>query len=347
MKISRIAGLVLLMLFWGLMGFSQSVPKNYFGNIPGMLEEQTDSLSAVIQQVLKKYPPSINKASSERRLALYEIDGILHDTRLDSTNALRSFIKDRYELALTALRKPAPKKGIQIIKLYNHGFVIRTATVTIGFDLVLRNIRALAKIPEGVLVNAMQMKEIADHCDVLFVSHQHPDHADLRVARLFAAQQKVVYTPPGLWEGESSYIKVLRDTTLLRTKLKLKNGRMLAANVYPGHQGEILNNLYAVTMPEGYTIMHTGDQHAKRDLPWLRKVHELQKIDVLLVNSFIDNFQQTVDESIRPRLVISSHQNELGHTIDHRGPYWLHFRLIKKFKTPTLMMTWGEHYLYP
>lgn len=64
-----------------------------------MLEAQTDSLSAVIQQVLKKYPPKINKASSERRLALYAIDGVLHDTRLDSTEALRGFIKDRYESA--------------------------------------------------------------------------------------------------------------------------------------------------------------------------------------------------------------------------------------------------------
>jgi hypothetical protein len=49
---------------------------------------------------------------------------------------------------------------------------------------------------------------------------------------------------------------------------------------------------------------------------------------------------------MKPQLVITGHENELGHTIDHREPYWLTYERIKPADRPGILMTWGESYHY-
>ena len=58
-----------------------------------------------------------------------------------------------------------------------------------------------------------------------------------------------------------------------------------------------------------------------------------------------------------PAVVITGHENEMGHTIDHREPYWLSYKRKSGserfggdpdigYETPLLLMTWGESYHY-
>lgn len=56
-------------------------------------------------------------------------------------------------------------------------------------------------------------------------------------------------------------------------------------------------------------------------------------------------------KAFAPAYVISGHENELSHTIDHREAYWLTQYKFDKIATgiPSLVMVWGEWvelYLY-
>lgn len=50
-------------------------------------------------------------------------------------------------------------------------------------------------------------------------------------------------------------------------------------------------------------------------------------------------------EGYNPGLIIPSHENELGHTIDHREAYALNY---SRWNVPydKIIMTWGELYHY-
>lgn len=328
-----------LFLFIQVNGFAQKEKLHYWKDIPGFLDAQTVSVSKEIQAVLQENPPMVNLSAS-RKLALFSIDQLLHDTRLDTTQAIRSFIKDRMQLVLEDLKKPLAGTGTRIYKLYNQGFLVRTPSITMGFDLVM------ARTPHGELIDSAQMRRIVNGCDVLFVSHLHGDHADLQVARMFAALQKEVFVPTGLWEGEHPFIQPLRDTGILNRKITLKRGKTFEVKVFPGHQDEtVLNNIYSVTTKEGFSVMHTGDQYNKKDLEWITQIGKTQKTDVLLLHCWMHDIEDVV-KGIAPKLVISGHENEMAHTVDHREPYWLTLRRMKSIISPFLVMAWGESFQY-
>jgi hypothetical protein len=48
----------------------------------------------------------------------------------------------------------------------------------------------------------------------------------------------------------------------------------------------------------------------------------------------------------QPALVLTGHENELGHTIDHREPNWLTYERFAGSAAPFVVMTWGEFYHY-
>ena len=45
-------------------------------------------------------------------------------------------------------------------------------------------------------------------------------------------------------------------------------------------------------------------------------------------------------------LLRTGHENELGHTVDHREPFWLTYDRIEGAEAPFLLMTWGESFYY-
>jgi hypothetical protein len=77
---------------------------------------------------------------------------------------------------------------------------------------------------------------------------------------------------------------------------------------------------------------------------------------VILPNCWTTDIARAV-RGFDPELVITGHENEMGHTIDHREPYWLTYqrqtgsdrsggsRLVG-YDKPLLVMTWGESYHY-
>lgn len=317
--------------------FAQA-PVSYWGNADEMLQVQASLIYEQAYKTLATYPP-VTSPCDERKLALFSIDALLHDTRLDNGLAFRQSIEKRHNLVVEQLKNDKPKANeVRIYQLYNHAFIVQTPSVTIGFDMFRGGKTDHPFISESIMQN------LVSKCDILMITHEHGDHTDISVVQMFCNQNKIVLAPPGILQNFSQHVKYLRGENVIVEKINIPEKNIsLTVRVFPGHQSQMLNNVYAVTTPEGITVMHTGDQYHTEDMKWLSRVADEVKVDVFIVNCWTMDLLKTV-EGVKPELIIAGHENEMGHTIDHREPYWLTFERFKDVKTPYITMAWGEFY---
>jgi hypothetical protein len=66
--------------------------RNYSGDIENLLQDQATVIFDEAGKVLAAYPPTPNPGI-ERKLALYSLDALLHDTRLDKVPAFMAYVK--------------------------------------------------------------------------------------------------------------------------------------------------------------------------------------------------------------------------------------------------------------
>ena len=330
--------LICFLVFGGGLISAQQVqpPLNYWRNPDGLLQEQAALLFEQAHTILAKYPPS-PIACEERKLALFAIDTLLHDVRLDNTKALTDYVEERFLHVLEKLKNETLNENeLRIHKLFNHGYIVKTPSVTIGFD-IFRGGR-----PQNPFVSDSLIRSLVGQCDILLISHEHGDHADKSVAQIFCDQNKTVIVPPGLWENMAPQIKCLRGEKTITETLDIPAKKVtLTVKVFPGHQDAVRNNIYAVTMPEGLTVMQTGDQANASDREWIDRVGDEVQVDVLLVHCWMPEIEKSV-EGIKPKLIITGHENEMGHSIDHRESYWLTFRRFANINIPYIVTAWGE-----
>ena len=202
---------------------------------------------------------------------------------------------------------------------------------------------------------------LVSQCDALFISHNHEDHTDQGIAQAFLDQGKPVVAPADACKDQPIYARLThlnRDADTVQV-LPVQGGkRQLRVVVYPGHQGpETDNNVCLVITPEQLSFCQTGDQwDGGHDFDWIDQVGSHHRVDVLLPNCWTMDIVRVV-KGFDPQLIITGHENEMGHTIDHREPYWLTYqrkvgsdrfggsRLVG-YDRPLLVMTWGESYHY-
>ncbi|MBI2424144.1 MAG: hypothetical protein HYV27_15035 [Candidatus Hydrogenedentes bacterium] len=336
------------------------------------LNRQAQSLLATVDETLAAHPPVVPEPL-ERRLALAVMDGLLHDVYAPNRPPIQAFYQRRIEQLTGAMEATQVQEGARIWKLYNHGFIVRTATVTLGFDLhrgvagfrVNDPKEGKSSVPSpGFPIRQDFVERIARQCDVLFISHLHRDHADDAFAQAFIDQGKPVVAPPGVFPNSDLATKLTvlpREAGLLQ-RLPIQNGaRELELVVYPGQQyqsGGPPNNVVLVFTPEKMSFAHNGDQindpypEYQEDFKWIDQVHEKYDVDVLMTNCWTnDIFRFT--RGFDPKLVLPGHQNELGHPIWDRVPYWgdaeflkLNYPELLASDYPVLVMTWGESYHY-
>jgi glyoxylase-like metal-dependent hydrolase (beta-lactamase superfamily II) len=199
------------------------------------------------------------------------------------------------------------------------------------------------------------LDRLARQSDATFVSHVHGDHASAAFAQLFVDHGKPVIAPEGLWSGQprltGSFTRLSRDSNSVQHVL-LRSGKTLAVSVYLGHQGRVPNNVYVIRSPDGFTIVHTGDQAAEEapggDFDWIAQIGGRHKVDILLPNCWTTNIQRMA-RGVNPQLIITGHENEMGHTVDHREDYTQTYNHLFGVRYPFLVMAWGEsyHYLRP
>lgn len=350
----------------------QPIDPNLAPEDDAFLNRQAAVLLADVEETLDRVKPSAPEPR-ERYLALRLLDAVLHDPHAPNRPAVQAFFHKRMEQAAAEVESAEIEDGAAIWKVYNHGFIVRTASVTLAFDLhpgppgyrvtQPSGERSLAPCP-GFPVPDELMTRLIRQCDVLFISHEHPDHANKAVAEAFVAEGKPVVAPDGVFSGLPVHERITHMKREAHTvqELPVQHGRTkLRVVVYPGQQyqdGGVLNNVVLVYTPEGLCFAHNGDQvndpypEYQEDFKWIDHVHEHHRVDVYMMNCWGNDVFRDV-RGFNPRLVLPSHENEMSHPLWDRVPYWgdseflhLTYPELKASDYPVVVMTWGESYHY-
>ncbi|RLD32643.1 MAG: hypothetical protein DRI73_06755, partial [Bacteroidetes bacterium] len=192
------ATLILLIITFTIMGYCQAQGKTINPNLndkeDAYLNRQANAFLTEISNTLKQYPPQFPR-QPERIQALLLLDAVMHDKYAAFRPPVQRFYQTRILNALQEIENSNIKKGAKIWKLYNMGFIVKTKSVTIAFDLVSGESAGSEKftIPNDI------MGRFVDQCDVLFISHRHRDHKDYLIAQRFIEQKKPVVAPPQVW----------------------------------------------------------------------------------------------------------------------------------------------------
>lgn len=317
-------------------------PGNFFDRPNEYLEWQSDQILLIAETALSRCPPQLPEPL-ERQMVMLMLDAVFHDVDAPKRPSVQDFHHRRTLNALRSLKNTEVTRGAMIWKLYNMGIIVRTKTVTVAFDIT----RGYSSKSGDFALPLNVIEEIANQCDVLFISHFHRDHADEDVARVFLEQGKPVVAPLDIWANMPINEKIThleRNSNIQHLPLQ-SNELSLEVVIYPGHQGtNILNNVTLIVSPEGLSFCHTGDQSSNDDFTWIDDVGKHFSVDVLIPNCWTTDPVRT-SKGYNPKLIIPAHENELGHTIDHREAYALNYSRWN-IPYPKLIMTWGEAYHY-
>ena len=318
-------------------------PPNFFNKSEEYLEWQAKNLLDAVDEVLHNVPPQFPE-SRERHLAMLMLDAVFHDVEAPHRPAVHRFHHARVEHAIREMKEKEAKNGLLFWKLYDMALVVRTESATIAFDLTRGN----SSGSDGFALPESMVSEIIDMSDALFISHYHHDHADKWVAQKFIAQGKPVIAPEDVFRDSIFYEKF---TSLKRTAHEIQSltlpttGTELKVVIYPGHQGSsILNNMTLITTPEGFIFCQTGDQSNAGDFEWIDKIKDHFEVDILFPNCWTTD-PPRMAKGVNPKLIVPMHENELGHTIDHREAYALDYSRWD-VPYPKLIMGWGESFEY-
>ena len=127
-----------------------------------------------------QYPPTLPE-HRERGMAKLLMDAVFHENFAVYRKPVQQFFRERVDQVIKELETTKVEKGVRIWKVYNMGFIARTKTVTIAFDLVT----GITSSSADFAMSAEQVSRLAKQCDVLLISHRHFDHADKTMAARF------------------------------------------------------------------------------------------------------------------------------------------------------------------
>ena len=316
----------------------QTLNTNNPESIPQLLKEiQAEWLTrqlAWADETLLNNPPNSVNSFGVRKVVLGAIDDAVHLVDSPNLQPVSDFYLRRIDRALDEIKNSTvePDKA-RVWKLYNHSFIVKTANHTWAHDIF----SGIGK----TRLSKEQLARIAGLVDVAFISHYHNDHADPDFAAAMISLDKPVLVPPGLWNDRDFFPSL----TVVQPGSE-GNVAGVSYIAFPGHQGpEIINNCYLVGSDD-IRILHTGDQYMKEDFPaWINGLGKKHDVDILLPNCWTMDIVKMVDE-VDPEVVLTGHENELGHVVFKRESYGKSYRLLDGLTYPYSIMTWGESFLY-
>lgn len=311
---------------------------HYWGSPDNYLGAQGMVFLDLVDSILDDYPPTTEK-SIERKQALHLLDAVLHETKYDGSELVKEFAVSRTEKVVADFAKPLPDGVVKVYKIYNDGFLLRSSKLTVAADLTGRF---------GKLIPDEVMSKVVDLCDILFLTHNHSDHCDDNVVAMFTAAGKPVYAVADYRTSDPG-VSLIRWEEPKGLKLKVA-GQKLKVKVFPGHQDQLPNNLYVIEMPGGVSAAILGDQYNKDDMVWIKEIQSETggPVDILMLNCWSNDYLDYL-AAFAPKLIVSGHEDELGHSIDHREAFWLTYHKLEevyKVQTPYVIMAWGEGFVY-
>lgn len=318
------------------------------------LDRQAKVFLDSVSVLLNQFPPTTLPEARERGMAKLLMDAVFHEHFAAFRKPAQEFFRERVDKVIHELETTKVEEGVRIWKIYDMGFIARTKTVTLAFDLV----SGITSDSPDFAMNDEQVERLAKQCDALLITHRHEDHADKVVAEKFLQLGLPVLATKQTWKDEPVSEKIIhpeREAGKIQS-LKLKN-YTLDLIVYPGHQLKSIDcNNYLVKTPEGIWLAHIGDQINEGDFmvdwDWIDKIKDTQKVDVLMTNAWTTDIMRIV-KGYSPKLVLPGHEIELGHTVWDRLPYWgddaylgLNYAELKKSEYPVVVTVWGESFWY-
>jgi glyoxylase-like metal-dependent hydrolase (beta-lactamase superfamily II) len=317
------------------------------------LDRQAKVFLDSVQAIIAKYPSSANE-NRDRGFAKLLLDAVFHDHFAAYRKPVQDYFHNRIGEVIDELEMAKTEKGARIWKVYDMGFIVRTASVTLAFDLV----SGITSGSEKFAMTENEKERFAKQCDALFITHRHEDHADKGIAEKFLQLGKPVFAPGQVWKNDSIFERLTHlERNPDRKQIIELGNKKLEVVVFPGHQMKSTeNNVYLVKTPEGISFAHLGDQINEGDFmidfDWIDNVSKKYKVDVLMPAAWTTDILRIV-KGFNPKLVLPGHELELGHTVWDRLPFWgddeflgLNYRELKKSAFPVVVLTWGESFCF-
>ena len=314
-----------------------SFEKDYiFWGYPSIyLDYQARIAYPLIDRMLQAYPPT-EEMDKNRRMAIIALDQFLHDAEYSRRDAFYKFVDTRMARMLAEMNQPV-LACVRLYKLYDNGFILKTLKTTIAIDVIPGGTTYKPFLTDSVI------DEIASRCNVLLITNSDSKHANKNVAQAFVDKGKKVILPNGLWtKMEDDVVYAGADT--IQT---MEIGEM-TLHILPGHQGNTKNNIYVMDFHGRGVVAHTGAQDNDADWSWIDKIHDKFNTDVLLTKSQNINLESML-AGFRPRMVITTNENEMESAVDKRESYWTTQKRMNSLAAigiPNIIMTWGEAYDY-
>lgn len=286
-----------------------------------------------VHQTLVSQPPCIN-APLLRIQALAALDDPLHLGEAPVLDVIADYFQKCVKTGLADLESTLGlTTGAKIWKFYNFTFIVKTPHHSFAFD-VSHGYRKVTMTPA-------QLRQLAEQVDVAFISHDHPDHADVAFAHQMAALGKKVVTPSVLWPKSGIEKSLVRVSGTYKGKVA-----GISFIAFPGSQGSSIPNPVYLVTADAMGFMHIGDQSRGSDYDrWIKGLGKKHDVDVLFINCRDRGMQKKID-AIDPDLIIPGHENELRHIVDGRQGTVRSLSHLKGTKRPFVLMSWGECYHY-
>jgi len=305
--------------------------------IPSHIIELRDRWAAEtlkwVDKTLQAHPPEVDPPYI-RIQALAAMDDPIHLGEAPVLDVIADYFQKRIQGGLAHLQSTGrPDRGARIWKFYNFTFVVKTPNHAFAFD-VCHGYRK-------VTMTKAQLRSIARQVDMAFISHDHPDHADVVFAHEMAALGKKVVVPDVLWPNSDI------EQSLVRVSGTYKgNVDGVSFIAFPGSQGATLPNPVYLVAADGVSLMHMGDQSRGSDYDnWMKGIGKTHDVDILFINCRDGGMRRKIS-AIDPELIIPGHENEIRHIVDGRQGVVRTLSNLRENKIPVVLMSWGEYFQY-
>lgn len=245
------------------------------------------------------------------------------------------------ENALQKLSSAPPKKGLEIIQLYNCGTILRTKDFCIGIDIVTtRHVWGVNwKISEKIA------SKLTDKLDLLLVTQRLPDHLDIDIVHQMLRRDKNVVVPQEDKDLISSECQGILPSGNLefkfgRTKFKISASRALHS--FDGGR-KISQRNYELKIGRK-KILFLADHDYTEFLDYSGKIDILfAKIGELNLDYTPIEARKVLLKKVQPELLIPTHIAELGHPVEAgQGSYDKVADSLRGCEVNTKMLSWSE-----